>query len=309
MLEIPAKCPKIEKIEDRKVFIISEDKCDLDIGRVEADIEIMDGIDIYLDGKFWKRHTLASFDTGIVDNIKKYEGKINIENKYVDLGKAEAQKAYEFYKSDTFQGKIAQETERLKKDVFAVEGYADLHSGSQKENMQEGKLSQNERLYVFISSSIPMETLRAYSSAIGYLNDPNIVFIMRGFIGGMTKIQPTIDFSINILKKEEDCVLSIETKCAFFSANYQVDPLLFRRYNIEKVPAFVYVPKIEVIDTELSEGDTQNAKNEDHYLIYGDARMDYIVEMLHKETSSKSLKTVLTNLLSGFYQSRGNSGR
>ena len=81
------------------------------------------------------------------------------------------------------------ERERIQKEVFGREGvyYKDSKKGS-----ATGGLGTNERIYIFLSSSIPTETLRRYTSAVGALGDRNVRFVMRGFIGGAKYMKPTL---------------------------------------------------------------------------------------------------------------------
>lgn len=300
IIDTPIECPKIEKTEGDRVYLVADEKCDSGIKKIEIDMEIKDGIDVYVSGKFWKRHTPSSFDSDIVGNIAKYNDKVITENKYSDIGEKEAKKAFDIYKSDNFQREIAKQTERLKQDKTIFNGYADLQENN-KNNKQTSGLLKNKRLYIFISSSIPIDTLRAYSSMVGFLGDPNIIFVMRGFVDGMTNIKPTMNFSLNVLKKDKDCTFSLNNKCDLYPINFQIDPTLFTRYNIDKVPAFVYIPKIEIVKPEYSEGDTENAKESENFILYGDAKLDYIIETFYNKTGDKNLKTLLESRLGGFY--------
>jgi hypothetical protein len=85
-------------------------------------------------------------------------------NNYEALGRQKAEEAYRIYQSEEFQKKIALERERIQREVFGREGqyYEDSKKGG-----ATGGLGANERIYVFLSSSIPMETLRRYTSAAG----------------------------------------------------------------------------------------------------------------------------------------------
>ena len=68
-----------------------------------------------------------------------------------------------------------------------------------------GKLGSDERIYLFISSSMPLQTVRNYAASVARLGDPGIVLVMRGFIEGMTKIQPTIRFIGTVLQRDPSC--------------------------------------------------------------------------------------------------------
>ena len=78
-------------------------------------------------------------------------GMVLPPNDYEALGRQKAEEAYRIYQSEEFQRKIALERERIQKEVFGREGYyKDSKKGS-----STGGLGANERIYVFLSSSIP----------------------------------------------------------------------------------------------------------------------------------------------------------
>ena len=162
------------------------------------------------------------------------------------------------------------------------------------------RLSPSERIYIFVSSSMPQETLRTYVRDVSGLGDENIVFVMRGFVGGMRHIKPTIGFIAKALVKDKDCDLSRQ-KCDAYNVNFEIDPLLFRKYGVARVPAFIYVPQIEVEDRERSEGDPDNAKAAGFHALYGDASLEYVLETLSRETKRASLEGVIDALKRGFY--------
>ena len=223
------------------------------------------------------------------------------ENAYKREGEIEARKAFEFYESSAFQRRVTLENERLKKEVFGgfKAYYKDLgpHRGKRAKGERKEKLSPNERIYLFISSSVPEATLRTYVEQIAGLGDPNVVVLMRGFIGGMKYMGPTLNFVGKLLEKDPSCGLS----CGIYGVNVEVDPLLFRRYGILQVPAVVYVPDIEVLGPG-SEGLGRNANVGKAYAFYGDAALSYSLKRINEEAKSASLTAVIKEFKHGFYR-------
>ena len=122
-------------------------------------------------------------------------------NDYEVLGAEKAEEAYRIYQSEEFQEKIALERERIQKEVFGREAYyKDSRKGS-----ASGGLGADERVYIFLSSSIPTDTLRRYTSAAGALGDHNVRFVMRGFIGGAKYVKPTLRFVKDLLLEDPGC--------------------------------------------------------------------------------------------------------
>ncbi|MDA8090391.1 MAG: type-F conjugative transfer system pilin assembly protein TrbC, partial [Nitrospiraceae bacterium] len=220
------------------------------------------------------------------------------ENTYKRQGEIEARKAFEFYESQAFQRRVAMENQRLKKEVFGglKAYYGDLRTGPVAGKGRE-RLSPNERIYLFISSSVPEATLRTYIEQIAGLSDPNIEVVMRGFIGGMKYMGPTLKFIGRLLEKDPSCGLSR----GLYGVNVEVDPLLFRRYGVLQVPAVVYVPDIEVLGPG-SEGLGRNAKVGKAYAFYGDAALSYSLKRINEEAKSASLASVIKEFTHGFYQ-------
>jgi hypothetical protein len=61
------------------------------------------------------------------------------------------------------------------------------------------------------------------------------------------------------------------------------------------VPAVVFVRGLKSADAALSEGDIKNANVTDSYSVFGDASLEYILEMIGRETGPSSLKDLLVS--------------
>ena len=195
-----------------------------------------------------------------------------------------------YYHSDEFHLRVLNETERIKSEVFgdkAAGYYADKSKEAPK-----GKLAASERVYVFISAAMPLATIRNYAASVARLGAPNISLVMRGFVDGMTKIQPTIGFIASVLQRDQACRPQ-EGDCEMLPAGLVVDPLLFRRYRIDRVPAVVYARGLKAEDAGLSEGDPKNTTISDHYEAYGDASLEYLLDQIRSESGSASLAALL----------------
>jgi type-F conjugative transfer system pilin assembly protein TrbC len=202
-----------------------------------------------------------------------------------------AEKMNGYYRSPEFQGRLKRESERIQGELFgdaAAKFYPDKETPA-----AGGKLGSDERVYVFISSALPLPTVRNYAASVTRLGDPNVFLVMRGFVGGMTKIQPTISFIASVLQREPSCNPS-EAECEMLTASLAVDPLLFRRYGIDRVPAVVYARGVKAEDAALSEGDVRNTGVAKSHTVYGDASLEYLLEQLRRETASRTLTDLLT---------------
>ncbi|MEJ2068527.1 MAG: type-F conjugative transfer system pilin assembly protein TrbC, partial [Deltaproteobacteria bacterium] len=156
------------------------------------------------------------------------------------------------------------------------------------------------RIYLFISSSMPVSTLRNYAADIDRLKDPRITLVLKGFVGGMHYIKPTIEFIEKILVKNPTCDLS-GGECSLFHVQVNVDPLLYSRYGIQSVPAILYVRGLHSSDPEESEGIRENASISDAYLVSGDVSLEYALDLIQKKSRSGQIKRILQDLRRGFY--------
>ena len=116
---------------------------------------------------------------------------------------------------------------------------------------------------------------------------------MRGFIGGARFVKPTVVFLKDILFVDPECYPG-EERCGTYNSQVVIDPLLFRRYHVQRVPAFVYVPSVSVADGQISEGLESNTKVSDHYLVHGDVSLEYALKLFLGERKSPGLEGLLT---------------
>ena len=205
-----------------------------------------------------------------------------------DCGCQEATgKLMEKFNAPDFQAKIRAEQQRLQETLFNDI----LTESSPQGDPNTPAVAQltPKQLYLFISSSVQLTTLRNYAAMIDRAPSGKIIMVLRGFIDGMKKIRPTMEFIGEILKKDPACDLTKE-KCDSYQVNIQVDPLLFQRFAIEKVPSLAYLP--------VSEGDAEGKKAEP-IIVNGDASLDYLLEQINREAKSADLNTMLAALRGG----------
>ena len=197
----------------------------------------------------------------------------------------EAQKAAEdlfrLYQSDGFQKRLQHERKRLVDEFFGAKGLAaDNPKGEKTEDADSPATS--DRIYLFVSSSVPLTTLRNYVADMTRLNDSRFVMVLRGFVGGAKRIGPTSSFIADVLKADPHCELGPGGECAMRELPFIVDPTLFRQAGIEKVPAIAFAPDGNVNGRSL--------------IVYGDASLGYGLELLARETGNKDLRRLAEKL-------------
>lgn len=151
-----------------------------------------------------------------------------------------------------------------------------------KENLE---FNNKDRVLIFISESVPIKTLRSYARDLEKVGG---VFVMRGMIGGLKYIKPQAMFAAEVLRVDQSC----RTNCRFRGTEILVDPIMFRKYGIEKVPAIVVQSGLNVFDYCHTTAKFNIEKN----IIYGDSSLKFALKSLiefDKRESVKSFESML----------------
>jgi type-F conjugative transfer system pilin assembly protein TrbC len=198
------------------------------------------------------------------------------------------------FRSDAFQEKIRKERQRLAEEFFGAK--RENAPGRLPKSPEEGALDSGERFYLFVSSSMPLETLRNYAADLARLNDPRFTMVLRGFIGGARRIAPTASFIADVLKANPDCDLGPTRECAMRDIPFIMDPLLFRRSGIAQVPAVVYIPGIEPDASGSGEDPSSARMTAEPLIVYGDTSLGYALELMSRETGNQRLGQLAAKL-------------
>jgi len=209
-------------------------------------------------------------------------------------GDKNAEETAEIFHSRQYQRKLQMQINALK-PLLRPEQENPLQI-SRKENNQNAFLMPDERIYLFVSSSMPLSTLKNYASDLDKLNDPNIIMVMRGFVDGLRFIKPTLAFIDSILIKDPNCDPK-RKKCDAYQASINIDPALFSTYCVQTVPAIVYARGVNEMEKEEGQG----AAALDAFMVTGDATFDYALEIITRESKSSQTENILKKLRRGFY--------
>ena len=192
-----------------------------------------------------------------------------------------AEALFRLYQSDAFQAKILKERDRLTEEFFGKKPKE--VKGNSSESVGDQAPVTDDRIYLFVSSSVPLPTIRNYAMDMARLNDPRFVLVMRGFVGGAKRIGPTASFIADVLKVDPNCELNANRECAMQDVPFIVDPTLFRKSGIEKVPAIGFIP-----------GGTQIVA--EPLIVYGDTSLGYALEQMSRESGNSELGTIAAKL-------------
>ena len=144
------------------------------------------------------------------------------------------------------------------------------------------------RFYLFVSSTIPEKNLRSYARQLAQI--PNAKLVLRGFIGGAKKMAPTLKFIKKSSKKNPFCSKGIN--CPTHKIDFIIDPVLFQRYNIKKVPTLVFVENLTG-SNNCSEGNTNLTTATGIHQFTGLAPISHMLTELEKSTNSPTLKQII----------------
>ncbi|HKX80210.1 MAG TPA: type-F conjugative transfer system pilin assembly protein TrbC [Novosphingobium sp.] len=89
---------------------------------------------------------------------------------------------------------------------------------------------------LFVSSSMPLATLRAYAVQ---LEKTHGVMAFRGMPGGLKKVGPMARLTAQILRLDPGCE---GPACAMRNVQLIIDPIVFRQHGIARVPALAMIP-------------------------------------------------------------------
>ena len=298
-LDTSDQCLAIQRFYRNEVHLKKIGKCDGKPGRVFVEARPGATRVVYVDGLLIGEQQVKSLEvtdvTGVMEKSKAVAKTIkstgNIHAKEMESVARETQT---FYESDEFKKRVQDHTAQIAEQSIGKR-FADYYKDSVKKQ-GGGNLAADEKLYIFVSSSMPLETVRAYASDVAHLKDPRISIVMRGFVKGMHKLAPTVTYVGHALKIDPDCVLT-EGNCKVRDIDFMIDPLVFRRYSVDKVPAFVYVKGFKITDVDSSEGCGANVeKGGQHYKVYGDANLKYVLTKLHDATNSQTIQALSEKL-------------
>ena len=203
-IDTPDLCSRVEKIEGNRIYLVTKGECPKSPGKLAVQALRNSGeLEVYVNGKFWKKQTLSSFDLDSINDLHTRGDKLSKaltipQNSFEKEGANRAKETDALFRSEEFQKRVTAEQERLKRELFGGRIQEYYQGAPEAAAAMAGQLPVNERIYIFISSSMPRETLGNYVRDVAKLNDPNVRLIMRGLVGGVTRIKPTIRFVSDI---------------------------------------------------------------------------------------------------------------
>jgi len=152
--------------------------------------------------------------------------------------------------------------------------------GSVSSNISSNKyLKQNEKIFIIISSSISKNILKNYFEMLQNVNT-DVTFVLRGSIGGIKKIMPTLNWIKEITTKQDN---------TRYEYNVIIEPRIVSKYKVKRVPAVLYIK-------DYDSSYTKEVYNEEYYIYYGAVDVDYVLEKINIDVKSDGLKKLIKNI-------------
>lgn len=214
-------------------------------------------------------------------------GQLNTLQNSVSAAKQATQNTLSDPGWKAIEKELAPEQWERKKAAYETQLSAMFQSapkGGQQEQ-ETGPTLVGEQLVLFVSSSMPLHTLRAYARDLAKVGG---VMVMRGGIGGLKAIQPTLEQIHQILSVQPGC----QGECRMWGTEVLIDPMLFRMYGVKKVPALVYQPNMKIAAYCDGIEHAQKASG----IVYGDAALMAMLDELYKESPDPIIKQLSTKL-------------
>lgn len=224
------------------------------------------------------------------------------DNSHMTDGEKEAMKVLQKHNSDEYQNRIKSEMGRIQKffDTGKWDGIDKTPSGNgldQSYSMPSGRstvkthLAGDERVYVLVSSSVPLQTLRNYGYAMEAARDMRVAMVIRGLVEekGVDPMEATMKFVNRVLTgQDKPCRGEDGCKRLKVPSGVLIDPLVFARFGVrDSVPAIVYARGVSVADRDKSEGNKQNMKVKDFYVLRGDVSLEYAIEAFQRQLAAR----------------------
>lgn len=159
--------------------------------------------------------------------------------------------------------------------------YRTFSGNQQKENQPEQNAEHfelDEAVYVFISSSMPESTIRAYFNQITATKESKIAPVMYGLAKGLGNKSESAQYLSRIMQVDAQCQDAPGAPCDRFPIEILVNPMLFKKYSITSVPSVVY------------------AKGDNWWSVQGDSTLDYLLEKINQDANSPAVEGLITSI-------------
>lgn len=169
--------------------------------------------------------------------------------------------------------------------IEEIQGLTGQWPATGKEDDRESYEIQ-DRVIVFVSSSMPPETLRNYAADLERVNG---LMVFRGMVGGLKTVAPTLELIANILRKSPSCT---GVKCVMRKTNVVIDPILFRENAISRVPAAVFVEDM-ALQPYCERFTASDVPTDARHVVYGDLSLKGLLSELKRMSKNPRVDALM----------------
>ncbi len=195
------------------------------------------------------------------------------ENSHALEGQEAARKTMEQFNSSAFQEKL-----RCQKESSQGENPQQEQTSA---TQGKGTLSDQESVYLFLSSSVPEAMVNRYLIDVSRTGEQRIMPVLFGLPHGLAGKRLNADYFSRVMQADPGCRDTPEAPCQRLAVPLKVTPELFARFNINEVPALVY------------------DNGQDSWSVQGEAELAYLLEKIDKAANSPALAGISVRLRGG----------
>lgn len=179
----------------------------------------------------------------------------------------------------------AAEQARLRREIQVLTGVAPILEGNGEDEWRETE----DRMVVFVSSSMPLQTLRNYARDLERING---LMVLRGMVDGMQTMGPTLTLISRVLRVDAACEGG---HCRMRKTNVVIDPILFRENGIIAVPATVFVEGMP-LQPYCERFEVDSLPRDARYIVYGDVSVRQLASELYRLSKNTRLEPLVKAL-------------
>jgi len=179
----------------------------------------------------------------------------------------------------------AAEQNRLKREVAVLTG----NMPAEPIEDEDPEYEAQDRLVIFVSSSMPLSTLRNYAQDLDAVNG---LLVLRGMVDGMKTMGPTLSLISRVLRIDAACQ---GANCPMRTTNVVIDPMLFRENGITQVPAAVFVENMP-LEPYCERFDDGSMPSKARFVVYGDVSAKHMATELLRMSNSQPLQRLIKEM-------------
>ncbi len=196
-------------------------------------------------------------------------------------GEKKAAKAMADFNSSGNRRKRQEEQKRMEKELSRIQKKSSC-SAKVPASIAEvppdrmlPEFSGKEKVYVFLSSSMPDQAVNAYIGQAALSGGGRVIPVFYGFPGGLAHKRAAGRYFAHMMLENMDCKDAPGRLCPRYKVRIKVNPGLFAKFDISRVPSVVYT------------------NGDDSWAAAGDATFTFLLGRINGDAKSPFLAQVI----------------